>query len=726
MSIENDNINVVGESTLTADSSAETVSTNDVGTEASDSSKSEKFKRLLHKYDSFTVETGLQRAPLKSANFALFCIEAVYAILLLSLGYNFLAVCAIAFSMGFSLWICLQAVVRGYVNIWTVGSFIVSDVSLMLYFFIWGAEGELGARFGINLAFTLVPIAAAAVVLAIPAFKNLNKKRLVASCLAVTMLGVSVFYFLAASFRARPTVKSMQEGHDDYLNSLSSASAANRPNVFIVLMDDMGYADISMYSYLNSTGKEPTIKTPNIDSIAEDGGLYFENFYASSPVCSPSRFGMLTGRYCSRGYLDNVVFPSKVSLSPFGNTRYFNPFQFLNNVDGILGDEITFAEVMQRVGYSTALFGKWNLGDYGEYLPTNQGFDYFYGSHYVNDMTPYNFVEESGGQFKEVFSHAEMKDQSVSTARISEKMNPYLEQQIADYKSTGKPFFTYYCTPWPHAPLYSSNNTTVDGTDKAVQGDTTDDSYVDNIEEFDRYLGETLDILRADQDVYDNTIIIFTSDNGPGREGATGALKGRKNTTFEGGHKVPMLVHYGKNLRTNKLDSFTDTTGKQAQSYCVTASYMNIDIFPTLLDYMGVSLPTDRIIDGVSMKGVLEGSVEQAATVKDAKGNNRVLYYIKKGTVQSLQMAVEVDELDKNGKPTGNKQTYDFKYYLNVLNENSAFIDQYYKNYMFNLDLDPIEGYNVSMTYTDAAKTCKDTLLDFRKSLRENRRGIIE
>ncbi len=687
--------------------------------------KAEKKRRRWHKYDEFTVETGLECAPLKSLNFALFCIESVYAIVLLALGYNFLAVCAIAFSMGFALWICLQVVLRGYVNIWTAGGLIVSDVSLMLYFFIWGAEGELASRFGINLVFTLLPIAVAAVTLFVPAMKKLGKKRLVASCLAVFMVGVSVFYFLAASFRAKPTVKSMQEGHDDYLNSLDSSSAKQRPNVLFVLMDDMGYADISMYSYLNAAGKEPTIHTPNIDSIAQDGGIYFENFYASSPVCSPSRFGILTGRYCSRGYLDNVVFPSKVSLAPFGNTRYFNPFQFLNNVDGILGDEITFAEVMQRVGYSTALFGKWNLGDYGEYLPTNQGFDYFYGSHYVNDMTPYNFVEESGGQFKEVFSHAEMKDQSVTTSRISAKMNPYLEKQIEDYEQNGKPFFTYYCTPWPHAPLYSSNNTTSEDLDNAVKGDTTDDSYVDNIEEFDHYLGQTLDILRAHPDVYDNTIIIFTSDNGPGREGATGALKGRKNTTFEGGHKVPMLVHYGKNLRTDMPVTLTDAEGNPSQSYCVTASYMNIDIFPTLLDYMGVDMPTDRIIDGVSMKGVLEGSVAQDATVKDADGNNRVLYYIKKGTVQSLQMAIEVDELGKDGKPTGNKVTYDFKYYLNVLNENSAFIDQYYKNYMFNLDVDPIEGYNVSMTYVDAAKTCKNTLLNFRKSLKNNRRGIL-
>ncbi len=657
-------------------------------------------RRKFKKYPVFTLENKL-----KSAAFVLFCIEVAYALVLLGTGFNFLAVCAIAFSIGFSLVLFLQAL-RGYANVWTAASFITSDASLLVYFFAWGA-GNAAERFGYTLLFTLIPIALATLVLLLPKIKKLGGGRLAAALCATLMVGVTVFYFLACSFKAKPTVESLKEGHDEYLKSISAMKSEKRPNVLFVLMDDMGYADISLYSYLTGSAlhnaeQAPTINTPNIDGIAKDGGIYFDNFYASSPVCSPSRFGILTGRYCSRGYLDNVVFPSNVSLAPFGNTRFFNPFQFLYNVDGILGDEITIAEVLKTQGYSTALFGKWNLGDYGEYLPTNQGFDYFYGSHYVNDMTPYNFVEERNGEYKEVFSHAEMKDQSLTTARITEKMNPYLADQIADYKQNGTPFFTYYCTPWPHAPLFS--NAGGNG-----QGDTTDDTYIDCIEEFDRYLGSTLDLIFSDPEVADNTIVIFTSDNGPGKEGATGALKGRKNTTFEGGHKVPMLVKYGKNLRT---DDEVTIDGKT--SYRVTSSFMNIDIFPTLLDLMGIPLPTDRVIDGVSMLSVMTGGTNADAKVLDRDGNLRALYYIKKGTVQSLQMPAEAD-----GK------LYDFKYYLNVLNENSAFIDQYYKNFLFNLDLDPIEGYNVSKAYADVAAKLKAQLLDFRKQLKVNRRGIL-
>ncbi len=670
----------------------------------------------------FTIENKL-----KSVSFALFCVEAAYALTLLATGFNFLAVCAIAFSMAFALATFIGAC-RGRLSVWTAASFILSDASLLLYFFIWGA-GNAAERFGYTLLFTLIPIALAAFALCLRRLKKLTAKRLVASLCAALMLGVTVLYFLCCSFKATPTVESLKDGHDEYLESLAALkNGQKRPNILFILMDDMGYADISMYSYLNSSsllneGKAPSILTPNIDKIAENGGVFFDNFYASSPVCSPSRFGILTGRYCSRGYLDNVVFPSNVSLDPFGNTRYFNPFQFLYNVDGILGDEITIAEVLKTQGYSTALFGKWNLGDYGEYLPTNQGFDYFYGSHYVNDMTPYNFVEEQNGQYHEVFSHAEMKDQSKSTQRITEKMNEYLQDQIDDYKNNGTPFFSYYCTPWPHAPLFSSYNTTQTNLDGAVQGDTTDDTYIDCVEEFDAYLGTTLELIYSDPEVADNTIIIFTSDNGPGKEGATGALKGRKNTTFEGGHKVPMLVKIGKNLRTADGRTFatddpvgwTNSNGEAASGYRVTSSYMNIDIFPTLLEFMGIPLPTDRTIDGVSMLGALTAATPSDAKVLDREGNMRALYYIKKGNVQSLQMPAEIDG-----------ELHDFKYYQNVLNENSAFIDQYYKNFLFDLDDDPIEGYNLSKRHPDVALLLKERLLAFRKELRTNRRGIIK
>ncbi len=640
-----------------------------------------------------------EKRGLRTASFVMFCIECAYALCMLISGFNFLAVVAIALSLFFAIVILAQAVFKGYVGFWSVLSFIVSHASLLLYYYIWSADAPI-SRFLYSALFTLIPIGIAVFILFLPRISSVGGKRLIAGGCALVLAGASVFFLLAGSFRARPVVQSLKEGQDDYLNSLSQ-NGKRKPNVLFVLMDDMGYADISLSSYLGQ--QNATIKTPNIDSIAADGGIYMDNFYASSPVCSPSRFGILTGRYCARGYLDNVVFPSKVSLSPFGSTRFFNPFQFLNNVDGILGDEITFAEVLSASGYNTALFGKWNLGDYGEYLPTNQGFDYFFGSHYVNDMTPYNFVREQNGKFEEVYSHDEMKDQSLTTELLTDELNAYIRENAKKYVSSNgaEPFLAYYATPWPHAPLFSNAN----GNGK---GDTTDDSYIKCIEEFDEFLGTALQTLK-DEGIYDDTIIIFTSDNGPGKEGATGALKGRKNTTFEGGHKVPMLLRY------NNAEDVWDGGVEKNGTRVISTSYMNTDIFPTLLELLDIPLPTDRKIDGVSMLPSLVGERGYNDAALTREGEPRVLYYLKRGKVQSLQMQAEAD-----GK------LYDFKYYLSVRNENSAFIDQMYKNYLFNLDLDPIEAYNVAMTYPQVASKLKAQLEAFAKELKTNRRGILK
>lgn len=630
----------------------------------------------MKKYDEFFLDKRV-----KSPHFVVFCIITAFALAMLISGFNFLAVVMMALGMFFSVWTLLQIAVRNYVNVFTVGCYGVAVVSLGLLFLFRGADDILD-RLWYHAIFLIIPAGISALIIFMPKFIKANKIRLIGSLFAVLMLGSSLIYFFTVSIRIKPTVDSLKDGHDDYLSSVN-ATTANKPNVLLILMDDMAYSDLSLYSYLGSANA--TIETPNIDSIATDGGVCFDNFYASSPVCSPSRFGILTGRYSARGYLDNVVFPTAVSLDPFGGTRYFNPFQFANNVDGILGDEITIAEVLQQAGYSTGLIGKWNLGDYGEYLPTNQGFDYFFGSHYVNDMTPYNFVREENGEFTEVYSHYDLLDQSETTSILTEELNGYISEQI----DNDNPFFAYYCTPWPHYPIYSG-----------VKGDETDDCYIDCIEEFDTYLGTTLQLLK-DKGVYDDTIIIFTSDNGPGREGVTGALRGRKNTTFDGGHKVPMLVRYPNGGVGSGTYLSTDNH--------IVTSCTNLDIFPTLLDYIGIELPKDRVIDGKSLVELMSGNVPTDTRVYDA------IYYLKRGQVQSVQMPV-----DNNGT------IYDYKYYESVRTENSAFIDQMYKNYLFNLDTDPAEGYNVSMSYPEIADKLNQELNDFRKELKTNRRGIIK
>ena len=653
------------------------------------------------------------------AGFALLCLDAVFAIVLLASGFNFLALPALVLALVDALAMFLRAVKGRDIGVFLFAAFFVVYAGIFLYFLIWGAD-SFGRRLWWNLVLCFFPIALTA---AIPVVKRFSAERVAKffiPVLIILVFATSLVYAMFMSLRARPTVERMWDGHEAYLDSVS-ARRKGSPNVLVILMDDMAYADISAYSY-KYAGQPSTIDTPNIDSIAENG-VVMDNFYAASPVCSPSRFSMLTGRYSSRGYLDNVVFPTVVDSDPWSPTHFFGPYQFLNNVDGILGDEITFAEVLQTSGYDTYLIGKWNLGDYGEYLPTEQGFDYFYGSYYVNDMTPYNWVRDTGEGYpggashEEVRSHAENLDQSMSTEMFTEELLASIKTSVGN----GNAFCTVYATPWPHYPIYSNNNGN-------GQGDATDDCYIDCIEEFDRELGKVLEYLRTTPDevndgtLYDNTVVVFTSDNGPGREGAAGALRGRKNTTFEGGMKVPLLVSYpaggiggNADLQSAVDVTYSDGTERRLTTTRVQSSSMMFDLFTTILSLCGVTdetgevlLPADRVIDGVDLSALWRGELDPDAPVHDA------LYYQKKGKVQAVQLiGVELD---------GEK--YDFKYFDRVQSENSAFFDQYYNNYLFNLDLDPIEGYNVSMRYPDIAARLADALDAFRADMRANRRGI--
>ena len=629
-------------------------------------------------------------------------IASAYMLVMLCTGWNFFPLVAVVLGALTAIFILVLVIVKNDVPLQLWITYLVLIGGTLVFFLIHSAE-SFGKRLWWNLVLTAVPLTVA---LLIKLLKNdFMRKKLVKCVMAVVMIATALVYFFFMNLRLSPTVERLWKGHDEYLDSISNKAENNSPNVLFILMDDLAYADISSYSMLG--GKYSTINTPNIDSIAENG-IYMENFYASAPVCTPSRFSALTGRYATRGYMDNVIFPTTVESTPYSFTHFVNPYQFLNNVDGILGDEITIAEALNEMGYDTACVGKWNLGDYGEYLPMNQGFDYFYGSYYVNDMTPYNWVEECDGKVTEVRTHKENLDQSESSRLFTDKVNEQINASIAE----GNKFFMYYATPWPHHPIYS------DANGNGI-GDTTDDTYIDCIEEFDHYLGEIFQNLK-DKGVYDDTLIIFTSDNGPGREGVAGNLRGRKNTTFEGGMKVPLLASYpngglgqGTTIENSTFTIYNeDGSTRDATTKKIVSSSMLIDLFPTILDYVmgdNYALPTDRIIDGVSLKNLWSGN--QAS---DYRVHNQLLY-MKRGKVQGIQMAVETSE-----------GVQDYKYYDNVHSENSAFIDQFYKNYLFNLDKDPAEGYNISKAEPEVAEKLKNALNDARKAFKKNRRGIIE
>lgn len=666
-----------------------------------------------------------------------FC--SAFTLIMWCTGYNFLPLISDILGIVAGVLVFARLLSKKNVGLYLWISYIVCMCGLFVYFLIWGAE-SFGKNLWYNFVLVLFPVLLATFVyLADKVLKKQLALSITCAVCAFLMAGTAIINVFFYNLRLRPTCESLQEGHDEYLKNVAAKyqTNSNSPNVLVILMDDMGYSDISAYSYLGS--KKATINTPNIDSIA-DNGIMMDNFYSASPVCSPSRFSILTGRYSSRGYLDNVVFPSDIMSNPWSPTHFLNPYQFLCNVDGILGDEITFAEVLQAAGYNTGCIGKWNLGDYGQYLPTNQGFDYFYGSYYVNDMTPYNWVEDKvdeNGNFtsKEVRTHKENLDQSDSTRLLTAQMLNFIEASV----EKNEKFLAYYTTPWPHFPVFSNN----DGKGK---GDISDDTYIDCIEEFDKYLGDVLNYLKNTPDpngsgsLYDNTLVVFTSDNGPGREGVTGDMRGRKNTTFEGGMKVPIIASYpngnlgqGSAIASQTYEYFQWTNNSDrtdegnvankkkseiatvGTTKHIDASSMNFDLFNTILRYCNITnddgsvyLPSDRIIDGKDLYDLWQANVPTDHRVHDK------IFYLKKGKCQAIQMAVELD-----GK------TYDFKYFDKVRTENSAFIDQVYKNYLFNLDTDPAEGYSLSKDLPDVAALLNKELLAFRNEMKTNRRGKL-
>lgn len=655
----------------------------------------------------------------------------ILALALNILRLNLLAVVNVAFMCIVSACIFIGVIFCKKLYKWFLVGYGASASGIFIYFLIWGADAGFGAfssgkagwtsvdnplfagegnfltRLGGGILLLLPCITAVAIL--ILCVKKLNCKvviqRIVTSFLSILLAGTTVFYVLTMNLRAEPNVVRLWEGHDDYLDGVNKAKKGS-PNVLFILMDDMGYADTSLNGAIYDT--------PNMDRIGEEG-LNFDNFYSSYSVCSPARFALMTGRYPFRGYADNVIYPTVDTLSPFAQTRIFNSIEMGNNCDGMLGDEITVAEVFKNAGYNTGAFGKWHLGDYGEYLPTNQGFDYFYGSHHVNDMTPFYHVQEENGEYEIVKGTDDLrdengkKDQGEMTEWIHEEITDWITEQVT---TSDEPFFAYYATPWPHAPLFVGDK---------FDGATGMGTYADCITEFDYYLGELFNTLET-LGVMDDTIIVFTSDNGPALEGSAGELRGGKYTAYEAGQKVPFMIRWGNN---NELWKEGETRSNSATL---------VDIFPTLIELCGITskdgqvnyLPSDREIDGVSIVPLLKND-----TVIHTK--EHPILHMKRENLKAIQYTVPTSEILKKEEYkdydypvlTDNKYIT-FKYFQNIQNDNSAFFDKYRKNWLHILSDDVGENLNRSSVYPTVAEEMNAEMNNIMKDFKNNRRGVIE
>lgn len=367
------------------------------------------------------------------------------------------------------------------------------------------------------------------------------------------------------------------------LAAISTVVSAEKPNFIIVFCDDLGYNDIGPF------GSEKH-RTPNLDRMAQEGRI-FTDFYVSANVCSPSRASLMTGCYPRRVGLhmnekgEWVLFP--------GNQRGLNP------------EEITIAEVLKDQGYATGIVGKWHLGDQPEFLPTRQGFDSYFGIPFSNDMGHTDRQEPFKYPPLPVLRNERVIEKEPDQAYLTQR---YTREAIGFITlNKDKPFFLYLPHTMPHWPQYSSPK---------FDGKSANGKWGDTVEEIDWSMGELFKALK-DMGLDDNTMVVFTSDNGGATQhGASNLpLSGSKGTTMEGGHRVPFVAWWPGQIPAGTQTSELATT---------------MDLLPTIAKLAGGEAPQDRVIDGKNIWPLLAGE-------DGANSPHESYFYYFRGDLQAVR-----------------------------------------------------------------------------------------
>jgi arylsulfatase A len=351
--------------------------------------------------------------------------------------------------------------------------------------------------------------------------------------------------------------------------------AADRPNIVVILADDLGYADIGSFGAKD-------FETPQLDRMANEGRR-FTDFYVGGPACTPSRAALMTGCYPVRaGFADQVSYRAD---GTFSNSRVLWP----NSKWGINPDEVTVPEVLRDAGYTTGMVGKWHLGDAAKFNPVKHGFMQFFGAPYSHDMKPYYFLR---GETK----LPEAPDLDHHVRRYTEEATKFIRKAAA---TPDKPFFLYLAHHNPHTPLESSED---------FRGKSKRGAYGDAVAELDWSVGQVLDELRKLK-LDKRTLVIFTSDNGPWlsqgeRGGSATPLRGGKGTTYEGGMREPCVM-----WRPGTIPEGTTCHEVAA----------TLDFLPTFAALAGTKPPADRTIDGHDIRPLL--------TDDSAKSPWKAFYY---------------------------------------------------------------------------------------------------
>jgi arylsulfatase A-like enzyme len=438
-----------------------------------------------------------------------------------------------------------------------------------------------------------------------------------------------------------------------YLDSLRLIADLGppRPNLVLILFDDLGYGDLGAYG-------SAAVRTPALDRLAAEGAL-FRQGYAASPYCSASRAGLLTGRFAVRAGLDHVVqapWSWRDLLLRAGGRNRRLPLE-----------EITLAELLSAAGYATAIFGKWHLGDESPSLPHERGFDEFYGLLHSNDQGR-PAVRRNG-----VIVEPHPIDQAGLTRRYTDEAVRFLEEHA------GAPFFLYLPHTFPHVPLHAPAER---------RGTSAGGLYGDVVEELDASVGRVMEALDR-LGLAEQTLVVATSDNGPWFQGSGGGARGRKMDVFEGGTRVPWIVRWPARVAAGQV---------------IDAPITGLDLFPTMLAAAALPPPSDRVLDGASMLPLLTGGAPAA---------ERPVWYFQLAVLRAVR-AGRFKYHDRHRLLYGNPMDWPL----------APFVDR--GPWLFDLELDPAESYDVSGRHPEVARRLAGLLAERRRELEENPGGWLD
>lgn len=438
----------------------------------------------------------------------------------------------------------------------------------------------------------------------------------------------------------------------NYCKAIEASHEPKPPNFIVIFADDMGYGDVGVYGH-------PSIKTPMLDEMANTGQKW-TNFYVAASVCTPSRAGLLTGRLPIR---TGMCSDKRRVLFPDSN-------------GGLPQNESTIATLLKTAGYATACIGKWHLGHLPEYSPNMHGFDYYFGIPYSNDMDgqfdgiPYregcrnpDLVRFNVPLLRNSEIVERPADQTTITRRYTEEAISFIEQ------NQEAPFFIYLAHSMPHVPLYRSEE---------FENSSLAGIYGDVIEELDWSVGEILESLKRNN-LDGNTLVVFTSDNGPwlifdDHGGSAGLLSGGKGGTYEGGMREP-AIFWGPGLIEPEVVMDLGTT---------------LDLLPTFCAMADVALPGDRTYDGYDLSPALTGS---GTSPRD------VVYYYRGTQVFAIRKGKFKAHYITQGEYGGPERTV------------------HDPPLLYNLYVDPSEKRNVADKHPEVLSEIQDILLEHNAKL---------